>query len=101
MAQKIQIIIEDYDPEERTIEGTKIDKDSKAKRFREKGLNVEEFKKLIRKKFGDDVEIVNKVKKHRDVLYGEKQIPGVEGKGRDDRFNTKDIIEIMKNKYSD
>jgi hypothetical protein len=100
MAQKIQIIIEYYDQEERIIEGTKIEAGS-AKRFREKGLNVEEFKKLIRKKFGDGVDIVNKVKKHRDEHFGEKHIPGAEGKSKDDRFNTKDIIEIMKNKYSD
>jgi hypothetical protein len=101
MTQKIQIIIENYDPEEKVVEGTKIDKDQISHRFREKGLNVEEFKKLIRKKFGDDVDIVNKVKKHRDVPFGEKNITGNAGKANDDRFNRKDIIELMKNKFSD
>ena len=101
MPQKIQIIIENYDPEEKIVEGLKIDKDQVSHRFREKGLNVEEFKKLIRKKFGDGVDIVNKVKKHRDVPFGGKTITGNEGKARDDMFNTKDIIELMKNKYSD
>jgi hypothetical protein len=101
MPQKIQIIIEYYDPEERVIDGIKIDKDQSSKRFREKGLNVEEFKNLIRKKFGNDVDIVNKVKKHRDMPLREKHIPGTEGKTKDDRFSTKDIIEIMKNKYGD
>ena len=101
MPSKIQIIIENYYPEEKVVEGIKIDKDQKATRFREKGLNVEEFKKLIRKKFGDGVDIVNQVKKQRVVPYAEKNIAGAEGKGRDDRVSTKDIIELMKNKYSD
>ena len=101
MPQKIQIIIENYDAEEKIVEGTKIDANQKATRFREKGLKVEEFKKLIRKKFGDEVDIVNKAPKNRNVLYGEKIVPGAEGKSRDDSVSTRDIIELMKNKYSD
>lgn len=101
MPQKIQIIIENYDAEERIVEGIKIDVDQKTTRFREKGLKVEEFKKLIRKKFGDAVDIVNKVKKNRDVPFGDRNIPASESKASDDGFNTRDIIEIMKNKYSD
>lgn len=101
MPGKIQIIIENYDAEERVVEGIKIDGDQKTTRFREKGLNVDEFKKLIRKKFGNDVDIVNKVKKNRDVPFGDKNFPDAGSKARDDGFNTRDIIEIMKNKYSD
>jgi len=99
MAQKIQIIIEYYSAEEKIIEGTKIDKDQTAKRFREKGVSVEEFKKLVRKKFGDDVDIVNKVKKHREVVFGEQS--EFVKPDKDDRFSLKDIREVMKNKYSD
>lgn len=101
MPDKIQIIIENYDAEERAVEGIKIDKDQVKTRFREKGVNVEEFKKLLRKKFGDGVDIVNKVKKHRDAPFGERSVPGERGKGGADGLNTKDIIELMKNKYSD
>lgn len=101
MPQKIQIIIENYIPEERVVEGTKIDLAQKATRFREKGLNVEEFKKLIRKKFGDGVEIVNHVKKNRVVPFAERMVPDGETKSRDERVSTRDIIELMKNKYSD
>jgi len=100
MSQKIQLIIESYDPEGKIIEGIKIDKDQTAHRFREKGLNVKEFKKLIWKKFGDGVEIVNKVQKNRDLPFG-GNIPNAGGKSKDERFNTRDIIEVMKNKYSD
>lgn len=101
MTQKIQIIIEDFDPEEKIVEGTMINKYQVSKRFREKGLKVEEFKKLIRKKFGDDVDIVNKVKKNRDLPFSERIIPSSADRGRNDDINTKDIIELMKNKYSD
>jgi hypothetical protein len=102
MAQKIQIIIEDYDAEEKIVEGKKVDLENKATRFREKGITVDEFKKLIRKKFGDKVDIVNRVQKHRDVLYGERNTTGPDdSKGKADGVSTRDIIEIMKNKYSD
>ncbi len=101
MPQKIQIILEGYDPEEKTVAGTKIDKDQKTTRFKEKGLNVEEFKKLLRKKFGDDIDIINKVKKHRATPFGERNMPDPERKAKDGGVNTKDIIEMMKNKYSD
>ena len=101
MPQKMQIIIEHYDPETRTVEGTKIDANQKAYRFREKGYNVEEFKKLIRKKFGDEVDIVNKVKKHRDMPFARENIAGSESKDKESGLNTKDIVELMKNKYSD
>lgn len=101
MAQKMQIIIEYYDAETKVVEGVKVDKDQKAHRFREKGLNVEEFKKQIRKKFGDEVDIVNKVKKHRDTPFVREEISGPEGKAKVDGVTTKDIVELMKNKYSD
>jgi hypothetical protein len=102
MPQKIQIIIEHYYPEEKIIEGTRVDADNKAVRFREKGVTVDEFKKLIRKKFGDGVDIVNKAPKQRSVTYGGSAVPGEgAGKSKDDGVKTRDIIELMKNKYSD
>ena len=103
MAQKTQIIIEEYYPEDRIIEGRKIDPDQKTVRFKEKGLKVDEFKKLIRKKFGDDVDIVNKVKKNRDVAppVGREFVDQQEPGASDDGVSRRDIVEMMKNKYSD
>mgnify|MGYP001404363807 CR=1 FL=1 len=102
MAQKPQIIIEYYDPETKIIEGTKVDGNQTAKRFREKGYKVDEFKKLIRKKFGDDVDIVNKIQKHRDMPFVARTDQSPESRTKDDGgVTTRDIIEIMKNKQSD
>ncbi len=99
MAQKIQLIIENYDAEERIVEGIKVEADGTKKRFREKGLNVEEFKKLVRKKFGDGVEIINKVRKNRSTVFGTEVEPhGSNAASKDDRFDIKDIHECIKNK---
>lgn len=100
MPQKMQIIIEHYDREERIVEGTKIDADQTMKRFREKGVSVDEFKKLVRKKFGNEVDIINKVKKHRDIPFGDRNFSGP-AKPNEERLSTKDIIELMKNKQED
>lgn len=101
MPDKIQIIIESYDPEEKAVEGKKIDPDQRITRFREKGYNVEEFKKLLRKKFGDGVEIINKVKKNRDMPFTDKAFSPSAGKTREEGLGEKDIVELMKNKFSD
>ena len=102
MPQKPQVIIENYDSEERAVEGVMIDAAGKTKRFREKGYNVEEFKKQVRKKFGDGVDIVNKVKKHREAVFGQSLTGAGERPGKEDeRFSSKDIREAMKNKFSD
>ncbi len=102
MANRPQIIVEYYDSDEKIVEGVMIDASGKAKRFREKGYNVEDFKKQVRKKFGDKVDIVNKVKKNRDITFGMQTSEESESSSKpDSRFDTKDIREIMKNKFSD
>ena len=96
MADKIRIIIEAYDAHEKIIEGRKIESDNSSKRFREKGVSIDEFKKILRGKWGNDVEIINNAKRQRDVPgEGKEEF----GKVKDERFNLKDIREVMKNKY--
>lgn len=94
---KPQIVIEYYDPSEKIIEGRRIDPNNTYKKFREKGMNVEEFKKAIRNKFGDSVDIVNHAKKRNDSSIPSSSSDSFSRKNEDDRFSSRDIREAMRN----
>jgi hypothetical protein len=100
MTDKPRIVIESYDPQERIIEGIKIETNNTGKRFREKGLSIEEFKKAVRKKLGDSVDIENNVKKQRVIDAGKTHLPP-SGKPDNDQYSMRDIMHVMKNGFSD
>jgi len=102
MEQKPQIVMEYYDQEERVIEGYMLTTENKKKKFRETGLNIEEFKKSVRKKYGDAVDIVNKIRRNREAPRSDFNPEDPQGaKQKDERFSSQDIRDAMKNKFSD
>lgn len=52
------------------------------------GMNVKEFKKLIRQKYGEDVEIINEISKNRDMDVHPAQ--------KSDGLSLKDIHDLMR-----
>ncbi len=97
MMEKIKLVLLSYDKENMEIEVEEIQPGKKPIRGIKKGMTVNEFKKFVRSKFGNKVEIVNKIKKNRELIGGGAQ-PGYEEKVQDDRYNMKDIREAMKNR---
>lgn len=96
MMEKIKLVLLSYDKENREIEVEEVQPGKKPIRGVKKGMTVDEFKKLVREKFGDRVEIVNRIKKDRELLGGPDR--EFTRKVDDDRYNMKDIREAMKNR---
>jgi len=96
MGDKIQLILLSYDPERLEIEVQEVQPGGKPVNGVVKGKTVKEFKQLVRSKYGNDVEIVNRIQKKRDLLTEreERHDSSVE----DDRYRRKDIMDVMKNK---
>ena len=88
---KPQIVLLSYDKTEKIIELETVEGEVVRRGIR-KGMTVDEFKKLIRSKYGDKIIIVNKISKERSF-----DVPTYDKKEEDDRFNLKDIHEAMRN----
>ena len=96
MSDKPKIVLLSYDPETRTIEVEERVPGRKPSRGVKEGMTVKEFKKFVREKFGNKVDIVNEIKSKREVFGFEEKDDG--RKEVDDRFDPRDIREAMLNR---
>ena len=96
MEEKPRIALLSYDPEKKLIEVEERVPGRKPVRGVKEGMTVKEFKKFVRDKFGDKVDIVNEIRSNREVFGFQAKEDG--RKEKDDRFDSRDIREAMLNR---
>ena len=95
MQDKPQLVLISYDPQKLEIEVEEVQPGKKPVRGVAKGRTVDEFKKFVRSKYGDSVDIINKIQKNRDIQFkGREQR---EDRGEDERYRSRDIRQVMRN----
>lgn len=93
--EKAKIILTDYDIETKTITMDIVDNGKHINDCKKEGITVDEFKKLARSKYGDDLIIVNKIKRNRELMGEHRE--SFDGTVKDERYNMRDIMEAMRN----
>jgi hypothetical protein len=92
---KIKMRLLEYDRDKKIILVEIEEPFSEPYKAEKKGLTVDEFKALVRKKHGEKVDIINLIKKNRTpaVIVDDSNW----NKHEDNKYNTKDIMEAMRN----
>ena len=97
MSEKVKLVLKSYDPIEREIEVEEHRPGRAPIKGVSKGKTVKEFKKFVRDKIGDGVEIINEIPKNRDIYSSKGSEYSDSRTVKDDRYAMRDIRQAMKN----